>query len=549
MISRRIGPCVAFLGFLLCGSAWAQLGAPKPTPASGEPPPAADAYGRTTPRGTVLGFLAAARKGDDETAARYLNTRLKGKDAAGLAHKLFVVMDRRLPTRLNQLSDRPEGSLSFPAEPNRDLVGPINSASGEVEAEIIVERLDRGKAGFIWLFSRETLEAIPELYRAISTVPVEDFLPGFLVRTRIAQVALYAWLALLLGLPLLFYLMGPLNRVISPLAGRLRRRLRNNPNLRDPEILPRPLRVLALAGIIRWALSEFSFPLLARLVWSGLATFLTIAGCVWLTIRVNAWVEEHLRRQLGRRNLTGAVSFLRFARGTADVLAVFVGVLVALHYWGVGITAALTGLGVGGIAVALAAQKTLENVIGGVSLIFDRAVRVGDFLKVGDTMGTVKDVGLRSIQIRTLERTVVTVPNGQIASMSLENMSLRDKFWFYHIVGLAYETTASQIRSILNGLSSALPQHPSVETDSARVRFLRFGTSSLDLEVFAYCRARDWPHFLEIQGQLLLQIMDIVQAAGTRLALPSQRTYLASSPGSEPAGVQELARRSALQPD
>jgi MscS family membrane protein len=133
--------------------------------------------------------------------------------------------------------------------------------------------------------------------------------------------------------------------------------------------------------------------------------------------------------------------------------------------------------------------------------------------------------------------------------MSLENLSLRDKFWFHHIVGLAYETTASQIRSILNGLSSALGQHPLVETDSARVRFLRFGSSSLDLEVFAYCLARDWPHFLEIQGQLLLQIMDIVQSAGTRLALPSQRTYLASSRGSEPAGMQELARKSALQPD
>ena len=98
-----------------------------------------------------------------------------------------------------------------------------------------------------------------------------------------------------------------------------------------------------------------------------------------------------------------------------------------------------------GIAIALAAQKTLENVVGGVSLIFDRALHVGDFLKLGDTLGTVQDIGLRSTRIRTLDRTMVSVPNGQIANVSLENLSLRDKFWFHHILGLRYGTTSSQM--------------------------------------------------------------------------------------------------------
>jgi small-conductance mechanosensitive channel len=122
----------------------------------------------------------------------------------------------------------------------------------------------------------------------------------------------------------------------------------------------------------------------------------------------------------------------------------------------------LAGLGVGGIAVALAAQKTLENVIGGTSIIFDGAVRVGDLLKVGETLGTVQDIGLRSTRLRTFDRTVFTVPNGQIANVSLENLSLRDSFWFHHILGLRYETTVGQMRSVMHRITGLLENYPLV---------------------------------------------------------------------------------------
>ena len=123
-------------------------------------------------------------------------------------------------------------------------------------------------------------------------------------------------------------------------------------------------------------------------------------------------------------------------------MVIFVGMLVTLRYFGVNPTGALAGLGIGGIAVALAAQKTLENIVGGVSIILDQSVRVGDTLKVGDVLGTVREIGLRSTQIRTLDRTTVSVPNGQIANMTLENLSSRDKFWLHPILGLHYNTTS-----------------------------------------------------------------------------------------------------------
>jgi MscS family membrane protein len=200
----------------------------------------------------------------------------------------------------------------------------------------------------------------------------------------------------------------------------------------------------------------------------------------------------------------------------------------------------LAGLGVGGIAVALAAQKTLENVIGGASIIFDGAVRVGDLLKVGETLGTVEDIGLRSTRLRTFDRTVFTVPNGQIANVSLENLSLRDSFWFHHIFSLRYETTAAQMRSVPQGITGLLEKYPLAKHFPMPVRFLRLGAYSLDVEIFAHLAVRDWGHFLELQGQLLLQVMEVIETEGARLAIPAQPAYLTVSSGSDLSSVQAL---------
>jgi len=210
-------------------------------------------------------------------------------------------------------------------------------------------------------------------------------------------------------------------------------------------------------------------------------------------------------------------------------------VLVLFRYLNVDPTPALAGLGVGGIAVALAAQKTLENVIGGMSLIFDRALTEGDFLKVGDIVGAVDHVGLRSTRIRTLDRTVVTVPNSQIANMSLETLSARDTFWFHPIVGLRYETTSEQLKAILSDFRALLADRRDVDQETLRVRFVRMNVYSLDVEIFAYLRARDWDHFLELQEPLLFAVMEIVRNAGTDIAFPSQTLYSTlPQPAAEP---------------
>jgi MscS family membrane protein len=517
-VGRRVGGNGLVLLSLLLWIAPVCAQVPKPVspPAAPAPEVPQDPLGRTTPRGTMLGFLNAARKGEDDRAAQYLNTKTRGDAASTLAHQLFVVLDRRLPAELQKISDKPEGSLADLLKPRQEVVGTVTSDYGTVE--IAVERVERGKSEPVWLFSRDTLDAIPAVYEEIETVSVNSLLPAFLVRPRVMGIPLFELVAVFVGLPLLYLTTVLLHRLLSALIGRTARFLLKRPDLPNPEVLVMPARLLIVALAVFATIAKVSLSLLARQFWSSLATVIVIVSCIWLAILWNARLERYVHRRLQRRNNLALSCVVRLVRRAVDVLVVFVGLLIVLHRFHLNVNAALAGLGVGGIAIALAAQKTLENVIGGISIIVDEVVHVGDCLKVGDTTGTVEDIGLRSTRIRTLDRTVVSIPNGQIANLSLENFS-RDKFWLHHLVGLRYDTTASQMCTVVESFGSVLTEHPLVERSSVRVRFLRFGTSSLDLEIFAYIFARDYVHFLEIQNELLLHLMEAVQAAGTQIAL------------------------------
>jgi MscS family membrane protein len=523
--TKRLGRAgVLSLLLLLCQALWSQAVPAKSATSEVPPEPPRDTLGRGTPRGTVLGLLSAARNGNTELAALYLNTSLSGADAQALAIQLVTVINRRLPARLNEISDKPEGSLRDPLKPDEDLVGVILTSNGDLE--ILVERVDRPKAGKVWLFSRKTLASIPDAFQELTASALEKYLPEFMVRTKVAGIPLFELVALFVGMPLLYLLTGVLNRILSLATGVLWRQLRRKADLPNLRILPPPIRLLLLALCIRWLVSRVPLPLLAREFWSTTALVITIVACLWLLMLLSRWVEGYMR--VRRRGLSGFASALRLLRWLIDGLVLFTGLLFTLNHFGINLSATLAGLGVGGIAVALAAQKTLENVIAGVSLIIDQAVRVGDFLNFGDIQGTVEEVGLRSTRIRTVDRTVVSFPNGQIANMRLETLSARDMFLFHPVVGLRYRTTPAQLGSVMADIRSLLSGHSNIDKGSVRVRFVRFGASSLDVDIFAYVFARDWNIFLEIQESLLLGVMDIVDKAGAWIAFPSQTLYLAA---------------------
>ncbi len=218
----------------------------------------------------------------------------------------------------------------------------------------------------------------------------------------------------------------------------------------------------------------------------------------------------------------------------ARVLGIVIaaGIVVAgVRELGVDMLPLIAGLGVGGLAVALAAQKTIANFIGSMILFVNRPVREGDFCRYGDQIGTVEEIGLIATRIRSLERTLVTVPNAQFSEMQLDNFMARDRRLFKTVLNLRYETTPDQLRYILAELRTLLLGHPKVTPDPARVRFVGMGTYSLDVEIFAYLRCQDQNAFLAIQEDLLLRMIDIVNESGTGFAFPSQTTYVGHDGG------------------
>ena len=190
----------------------------------------------------------------------------------------------------------------------------------------------------------------------------------------------------------------------------------------------------------------------------------------------------------------------------------------------------IAGLGIGGLALALGAQKTLENVFGAFAMAVDEPFHLGDFVAIDGVMGNVEAIGLRSTRIRTLDRTLVAIPNGKLAEMRTESFAARDRLRLSCTVRLVYQTKAAELRSVLAGLEETLRGQPKVAADSVVVRFKELAASSLDLEVAAMLTTVDWGEFQLIRQELLLRFMEVVEAAGTAFAYPTQTLHLARPP-------------------
>ena len=217
-----------------------------------------------------------------------------------------------------------------------------------------------------------------------------------------------------------------------------------------------------------------------------------------------------------------------------------VAVLATLGIVGFNLTTVLAGLGIGGIAIAFAAQKTLENLFGGISVLADEVIRVGDFCRFGDRVGTVEDISLRSTRVRTLERTELSIPNGSLATMNVENFTRRDKFLFNPTLGIRGETSADQLRYLLAEIRRMFYEHPKIESESARIRFAGLDKGTLNLEIFSHILTRDMAEFTAIAEDVWLRIMEIVEKSGSGFALLVPQPYTSRA---TPASTQEKASR------
>ena len=256
-----------------------------------------------------------------------------------------------------------------------------------------------------------------------------------------------------------------------------------------------------------------------------LNTALYTVAVTWGLLKLTQAAFDVVKGRLQADGRIGAAAIIPLLRKLTKTTVVALAVLFTLQNWGFDVAAIIAALGIGGVALALASQKSVENIFGGVMVSLDQPIRVGDFGKFGDFVGTVEDIGLRSTRIRTLGRTIISVPNSDMASMQIESFAPRDKILLQTTLGLRYETTADQMRFVLMQIKELLLRHPMIDNTPARARFVSFNDYSLDIEIFAYIKTSDWNEFLEVKEDLFLRIKDIVEEAGSDFAFPSQTMY------------------------
>jgi len=482
-------------------------------------PEVKDPLGRTTPQQSIFNFLEACHARDYAKATYYLDLgRMSVGDRAKAGPELAMQLEDLLDDStfdIATLSRDPEGDISD-LSPNIDKL-----ASFEVNGQTIVlqlERMEPRPGNRIWVVSAASVALIPKAHSALAETPFEKKLPQVLVTFEILDTPVWRWIALALAAVALWFigelLAGALVRLLEPRT--------------DATSFGGALRFALLAGGLRVAM-EFAPPatLSRTFIERGLGLILALAAA-WAGSAALDIIADRWRSRLDPRMQAVSYSVLPLGRQVLKLAIFLIAILSVLNAWGYNTTAILAGVGVGGIAVALAAQKTIENLFGGVSVIGDHPVLVGDVCRFGDRTGTVMHIGLRSTRIRTPDRTVVSVPNGQFATMTLENISGRDKIWFHPTLNLRRDTTSEQLLRVLASVREILTAHPKVETGAIPVRFVGVGAYSLDVETDSYVKTTDANEFLAIQQELLLRILQAVEQAGTRLAVPLQESVESS---------------------
>jgi MscS family membrane protein len=489
-----------------------------------------DSLGRDTPSGTLYGFLQAAQSGNYYTAAQYLQMSAARRQTQGedVATKLKVVIDRSFSGDLRRISNQPDGTPQEGMPLDKQRVGSL--IAGDVDADLVLVRVSDAGSGRIWLISSDTLARLPELYDQAAVHQVETHLPHGLVSHQFLGLLLWQWLAILIAVPIAAAL-GWLAVQVLRLPWYLWARYRKHEVPQAWSSFVRPLWVVL--GVLAHGVlvSYLRIPVLQRHHYQQVAGVVAVIGSSWLLWRILRELLRSVRHRAVLSGRMGTESLVILGERMLKVAIVVLAIFTVMGTLGFNLSAPLAGLGIGGIAIALAAQKTLENLFGGVSILGDEVIRIGDTCRFGDRVGTVEDISLRSTRIRTPDRTELSIPNGSLATMNVENLSRRDKILFNTKLGLRYETSPDQMRYVLVQVRRLLYEHPKVETEGARSRFVAFDLSALTMEIFCYVLTRDDKEFLAIREDILLRIMDIVNAAGSGFAFPSQTVYLGRDTG------------------
>jgi MscS family membrane protein len=506
-------------------------------PLLAQPAPAAaasQAQGATTPaapdspRASLERYLELGREGRFEDAASYLDLPAGWADGAVLARRLKAVLDHYIWFELGGLSGQSEGSLDDGLPSDVEQIGVIPGRAA-VPDPVRMRRIDDA-AGTRWIFTISTVGSIDRWFDELPNRWTLELLPPVLLRPGFGNLLWWQWLAL----PVLGVAAWLLGLVLSRMSGMALNRLAARTTTSwDDLLIARMNGPLTLAWTI--AVLFVLVPLLGlvgpaeSLIYTSLRVGLFLVF-FWALLRAVDVLGAYLLQSPWAVHYPASRALVPLGGRVVKAGVLGMAIVGVLGEMGFSVTSLVAGLGIGGLALALAAQKTGENLFAAFSIGIDQPFRVGDLVMVEGTQGHVETIGMRSTRIRTPDRTLVTVPNGKLVEMNIETFAARDRIRFTTKVGLTYGTTAAQMRQILDGFERVLRGHPDIWPDTVVVKFVGFGESSMDVEVLCWFQTSDFNEFREDRQEVLLGFMDVVEQAGSGFAFPTRTVHVVTEP-------------------
>ncbi|WP_435978515.1 mechanosensitive ion channel domain-containing protein [Psychrobacter sp. DM4] len=482
--------------------------------------PIPDAFGRDTPRLTVQGFIAALGQNDYLLASNYLNLS-KSDNPTTMVRQFKQALDsgaRFLPDL--QISNAPEGNVTDQLPPSQEKVGTIDINDKSVP--VMLERVVSNNGKQYWQFSADTLSSIPEVLEdteptLISQYSFESLEDEQLFGYQLADLA--AAIILIFGSFLLTYIVVwvfyHLLRLVYP-------RVRGIP-LPMPDKVILPLSIVIMSMILSEVMIYAGVSVTLREPINRFTEVASWLAVTWLLLRIVDALFTRAVNMSYRKNHTERVSILGLLRKVVKALLLIFAVIVIFGNLGFDLTTGIAALGVGGLALALGAQKTIENLVGSVVVVADSPVRIGDYCKFGDQEGTVIDIGIRSSRVRTLNRTIVTVPNGDFSSMQIENFTSRDMFHFLHNLYIKRTADIDVVFKMVNDLDSFLNEHELTNKEWNQANISELRQDCYIIQLRGYVNSVDVTEFYGKQDILLVDILNLVKKYKVEHALPTQQ--------------------------
>jgi MscS family membrane protein len=487
-----------------------------------------------SPRVSLTKFLELCRLNRYEDAAAYLDfANVQDLDAATVARRLKAVLDHHVWFDLESISPDAEGELDDELADDIERIASIPGPNGGDEPVLLVRRETAN--GVQWIFTAGTVERVHTWYMSLDHRWALELLPAMLLKPGPGELLWWQWMALPILLVAAWVLGFILGRITSAFLSRLVAKTSGEwddvilARLNGPLTLGWTVSVMYL-GVPLLSLYKPAEELLYRVL--GVGLFVVF---FWALLRVVDVAGQYMLQTKWAVNHPASRSLIPLGGRLTKVVIMVMATIGVLSELGFPVASLVAGLGVGGLAFALAAKSTVENLFGAFAMGVDQPIRVGDFVRVDDFVGTVESIGMRSTRIRTQDRTTVSIPNGKIAEMKLETFATRDRMRLKTVLGVEYGATASQMQQMLEGCERVLRDHPHIWPDNVIVRFTEFGASSLDIEIMCWFEVPDYNAFRLCRQEVLLGFMEVVEKAGSSFAFPTRTVHLVTDtplPGS-----------------